>query len=103
MAIQSINPATGEVIAEFPAMTKAEVDGILEAAQQTYRQWRQTSMAERAALMHAAGAYLRQQKAQFAAMITAEMGKPIGEAEGDLGEQIAVNRTADLDRVRIGN
>ena len=52
--------------------------------QAAYQKWRRTSFAQRSALMHQAANYLRQNKARYAAMATAEMGKPILQAEAEI-------------------
>jgi succinate-semialdehyde dehydrogenase/glutarate-semialdehyde dehydrogenase len=49
-----------------------------------FRRWRATSFGERAELMRGAAAYLRQEQARLAGLVTAEMGKPIVEAEGEI-------------------
>src|SRR5918997_2109402 len=82
--IRSVNPATEEVIGTFEPATTAQIEQALSYAQRTYRQWRQTSFAERAALLQKAAAYLRQHQARLAGLITAEMGKPIAEAEAEV-------------------
>jgi acyl-CoA reductase-like NAD-dependent aldehyde dehydrogenase len=79
--IQSINPATEEVLATFEPSTPQQIEQALSGADTAYRTWRRTSFAERAALMRKAAGYLRQHQAPLAATITAEMGKPIVEAE----------------------
>lgn len=84
MTIQSVNPATEELLAEFEPMSHAQVDAILGEVHQTFLQWRQTTFGERAVLMRQAAAYLRQHQTRFAGIITAEMGKPIAEAEGEV-------------------
>jgi succinate-semialdehyde dehydrogenase/glutarate-semialdehyde dehydrogenase len=82
--IESINPATEEVVATFTPSTPDGVAQTLERAEATYREWKTTAFAERAQLMHRAAAYLRQQRARLACLITTEMGKPIVEAEAEI-------------------
>ena len=82
--IESVNPANGEVLATFHAATGAQIEQALEDAQRSYRSWRTTSFGERATLMHAAAAYVRQERSRLAGLITAEMGKPIVEAEAEI-------------------
>jgi succinate-semialdehyde dehydrogenase/glutarate-semialdehyde dehydrogenase len=79
-----VNPATEEVMATFEAATSAQIEQVLGDAEHTYRQWRQTSFSERAALMQQAAAYLRAHRPRLAGLITAEMGKPIVEAEAEI-------------------
>jgi succinate-semialdehyde dehydrogenase / glutarate-semialdehyde dehydrogenase len=49
-----------------------------------FQTWRATAFTERAGLMHQAAGYLRQHRARLAGIITAEMGKPIVEAEAEI-------------------
>jgi acyl-CoA reductase-like NAD-dependent aldehyde dehydrogenase len=82
--IQSVNPDTEEVMATFEPATSEQIEQTLSDAQATYLRWRQTSFAERAALMQQAAAYLRAHRSRLAGLITAEMGKPIVEAEAEI-------------------
>jgi len=84
MAIQSINPATEEVIAEYEAFSPRQIDEALDDARASFTSWRGTTYAERAAPLLNAARYLRQNKARLAGLITAEMGKPIAEAEAEI-------------------
>ncbi|HZT07677.1 MAG TPA: NAD-dependent succinate-semialdehyde dehydrogenase [Chloroflexota bacterium] len=82
--MQSINPATGEVLATFEEHSDAQVDAILTEVAREYPNWRNRSFRDRGAAMMRAGDYLRAQKARFAQLITVEMGKPIVQAEGEI-------------------
>ena len=84
MAIESINPATEEVEARFEELPPAQVEATLAAAASAYRAWSRTSFDERGALFRRAAARLREQKAHYAGLITAEMVKP-GAAVIDIG------------------
>ena len=84
MTIQSINPATEEVVATFEEFTPAQVDAVLEQAYTAQRRWRQTSFGERSAKLQAAARVLRARKQDWARLITLEMGKPIVEAEAEI-------------------
>src|SRR6266516_4449965 len=83
MYIQSINPATGEVLESFQEMTTSEVDRILEAAYTTFHEWRSRPFADRAKKMREAARVLRAAREKYARTMALEMGKPIvqGEAE----------------------
>ena len=85
MPIQTVNPANGEVVKEYPEMTPAEVDAAVRQSHDAWSEWRKASFAERARLMKAAGALLRERKAELARLMATEMGKPLkqGEAEGE--------------------
>src|SRR5579875_1179584 len=84
MAFQSVNPATEEVLDSYDEFSPAQVDAALSEAHAAFVQWREASYAERAEPMRRAAAYLRAHKERFAALITAEMGKPIVEAEAEV-------------------
>ncbi|HEY7343844.1 MAG TPA: NAD-dependent succinate-semialdehyde dehydrogenase [Ktedonobacterales bacterium] len=84
MSIESINPATGEVIETFEPFTAEQIDETLTRARETYRHWRTTSFAERSALMRRVAAILRARKAELARIATLEMGKTITESEAEV-------------------
>jgi succinate-semialdehyde dehydrogenase/glutarate-semialdehyde dehydrogenase len=85
MAIQTVNPATGEVVEKFDPTSPAELDRVATAAHAAFQEWRGTPLAERSARMREAARLLRVRKAEFARTMTVEMGKPItqGEAEAE--------------------
>src|SRR5689334_21860866 len=84
MSIQSINPATGEVIETFEAYSEAQINEALDQARRAYREWRETTFAERGALFHRIASHLRDHKAELARTATLEMGKPIVESEAEV-------------------
>lgn len=88
--IVSVNPYTAEEIARFEAHSGAHIEAALSEAEQAQRLWRTTTMAERADLLTAIARVLRSRKAEYARLITAEMGKPIIEAESEV-EKCALN------------
>jgi succinate-semialdehyde dehydrogenase/glutarate-semialdehyde dehydrogenase len=83
MSIQSINPATGEVLETFEETSHQQLDRALAAAHATFLGWRGVPFAQRAQRMREAARILRARKAEYARLMTLEMGKPIvqGEAE----------------------
>jgi succinate-semialdehyde dehydrogenase/glutarate-semialdehyde dehydrogenase len=84
MTMQSINPATEEVMATFAEHTPEQVDQALDQAHAAFPRWSDASFAERAALMKRTAASLRERKAELGRLITLEMGKPIAEAEAEV-------------------
>jgi acyl-CoA reductase-like NAD-dependent aldehyde dehydrogenase len=84
VTLQSINPATQEILATFEQSTPQQIERALSDAEKAYRTWRHTSFGQRAAFMRNAATYLRQHQARLAAITTAEMGKPIVEAEAEV-------------------
>jgi succinate-semialdehyde dehydrogenase/glutarate-semialdehyde dehydrogenase len=77
MALQAINPATGERLAAYEEMTFEEVRGIIDKAYKAYLNWRRTSFHSRAALMRQAAQVLRSSAAEYAHLMAEEMGKPV--------------------------
>ncbi len=84
MAMQSINPSTGQVIREFDVWTPRELEAALSAVATTTPVWQQTDIAERTRLMNAAAAVLRGSADRYAALISEEMGKVIKEARAEI-------------------
>ncbi len=78
------NPATGEVIREYPDATDAEIEQALASARQAYTSWARTStLAERAALAQKAADLFRERQDELGAIINREMGKPLDQAVGE--------------------
>ena len=86
MAIQSVNPSTGELLQTFEADGPAEVERKVALADATFRKWRRVSFSERARLMTRAAEILEQGKDRFGRIMTAEMGKPIQSARDEAGK-----------------
>src|SRR5919202_6010300 len=82
--LQSINPATEEVLETFQEFSPTQIDDTLQQAYDAQRQWRTTSFGERAGCLQATARVLRAQKSRWAELLTAEMGKPIVEAEAEI-------------------
>jgi len=75
MPIASTNPATGETLKEFCALSSAQIDQKLAKAAEAFEQHRRTSFAQRAAWLMATAELLEQAQQQLARVITLEMGK----------------------------
>lgn len=76
MAIATINPATGEIIATFQPLSTPEIEAKLQLAVSAFREERHTSFAERSKRMLKAADILERQKEIFGRLMTLEMGKP---------------------------
>jgi succinate-semialdehyde dehydrogenase / glutarate-semialdehyde dehydrogenase len=85
MSLQSVNPATGEVLETFTAVSGRGLDGIIAQSHAAFLEWRTVPFNVRAERMRQAAQILRRRRAEFARTMTLEMGKPItqGEAEVD--------------------
>jgi succinate-semialdehyde dehydrogenase/glutarate-semialdehyde dehydrogenase len=75
MPIASINPATGETLRTFDALSDAQIDARIARAADTFRTYRRTSFAERARMMNKAADILENEKAELGRIMTTEMGK----------------------------
>ena len=80
MPIQTKNPATGQVIRTFDALSDPEIDARLQRAIETFRTYRDVVFAARGRMMNAAARLLEEGKRDYARTMTLEMGKPIGAA-----------------------
>jgi succinate-semialdehyde dehydrogenase / glutarate-semialdehyde dehydrogenase len=74
---KSINPATGETLAEHPVHSSDEVERRLALAARAAALWRRTPVAERAAVVARLGGLLDAEKDRLGRLMTLEMGKPI--------------------------
>src|SRR5271169_3603756 len=75
MAIATINPATGQTIKTFEALTDAQVDQKIQKATETFRSFRKLSFADRGRMMNRAAEILESEKETLAKLMTTEMGK----------------------------
>jgi len=80
MAMESVNPATGQVVATFEELTDAELEVRLERAESAFRRHRRTSFAERAERLARLADLLEGRADELGRLMTEEMGKPIGAA-----------------------
>ncbi len=85
----SLNPATGQVIAQYPFEQETELEQSLVRAANGFNIWRRQPVAERAEQLRRVAEVLRQNAEAMAQMITAEMGKPITQARAEV-EKCAV-------------
>ncbi|HEU4786752.1 MAG TPA: aldehyde dehydrogenase family protein, partial [Gemmatimonadaceae bacterium] len=77
MAIETINPATGERLRSFDELTPLEIERKLKRARQAAERWRRTPIEERCAVVGRAGELLESRKEEYGRLMTLEMGKPI--------------------------
>ncbi len=84
LVLDVIDPATGDAVTRIPDTDTAGVDAAVAAARAALPAWRKTSEFERARLLHALANLVRDDIDPLAELITREMGKPIGEARGEV-------------------
>jgi succinate-semialdehyde dehydrogenase/glutarate-semialdehyde dehydrogenase len=80
MAIQTINPATGETLRTFAALTPAEIDQKLDVAHRAWLSWRKTALGDRLAVLRRAADLLEERKNEYGRLMTTEMGKTLRSA-----------------------
>jgi len=80
MAISSVNPASGEVLETFPALSDSAIEERLTRAAAEFPRWRRVPFADRAARLLRAAEILETEKAAWGRLMTLEMGKPIASA-----------------------
>jgi succinate-semialdehyde dehydrogenase/glutarate-semialdehyde dehydrogenase len=85
-AIATVNPATGDVIKTFAAMSPEQVDQCLAQAVEGFAELRRTSFAQRAAAMFAAADILDAENESVATMMTTEMGKTLASAKAEVAK-----------------
>ncbi len=78
------NPANGEVIGEVPALGAAETRAAIEAAYAAYPAWRALTAKERAAILRRLNDLMLANADDLAVIMTAEQGKPLAEAKGEI-------------------
>ena len=78
------NPATGEIIAEVARCGADETHTAIAAAEDAMREWRKTSVKERAAVLRRWFDLMMEAQDDLATILTAEQGKPIAEAKGEV-------------------
>jgi succinate-semialdehyde dehydrogenase/glutarate-semialdehyde dehydrogenase len=79
MAIQSVNPASGETIRTYTAHTREEQHAVLAACAGAQRAWSEAGFEERAQPLRAAARILREESESFARLMALEMGKPLAQ------------------------
>jgi len=79
-----IHPATAEIVAQFHWHSSKELTRRVERTAREFTLWRQTSIAERAAMLRHVAKLLRDKRDAYARLITGEMGKPIVESRAEI-------------------
>lgn len=80
----TINPATGEHLAEFPTLSDDEVEGVISRSAAAYTTFHRSPLDERTAVLARAAQLHRELIDELAALLTLEMGKPISQARGEV-------------------
>lgn len=84
MGVVTVNPATGERLAEYPHQDPAQVGAVLARAVASGREWARRTVAERTVLLPALATRIRARAPELARLMSLEMGKTITEARGEV-------------------
>src|SRR5271165_3143923 len=79
-----VNPATQQVLAQVPFVTDEELNAAIASAKQAYKSWKNTPIAARARIMLKLQALVREHMSRLARTVSAEQGKTLADAEGDV-------------------
>jgi succinate-semialdehyde dehydrogenase/glutarate-semialdehyde dehydrogenase len=82
--IDVLNPATGALVGTVPAMSATETRRAIEAAHRAFGSWRRLVAKERGAIIHRIAELMHKHADDLAAIMTAEQGKPLAEAKGEV-------------------
>ena len=85
-----VNPATQEVLGQVPFATAEEVNAAIAAAQNAFASWRQTPIQARMRIMLKLQDLIRTNLKSIAQVLTAEQGKTLADAEGDIQRGLEV-------------
>lgn len=86
------NPATGVVEATYPTATDAQIQSAISSAHKAYSSWSVSALDERVALLERVADIYEARAEELAAIITREMGKPVKQAQGEIGIVVAIYR-----------
>ena len=86
MAIETLNPATGQRLKTFRALTADEVGRKLHRAQDAFHGWSHAPVPSRASVLVRAAALLDQRSDEYARLMTLEMGKLVGAAREEVAK-----------------
>ena len=88
--IESINPATGQVLATVRRASVEEYEQVIETSLHVFAEWRMLPAPRRGEYVRLLGNALREKKAALAALVSLEMGKILAEGEGEVQEMIDI-------------
>jgi succinate-semialdehyde dehydrogenase / glutarate-semialdehyde dehydrogenase len=96
-----VDPATGEVIAAVADGTVSDAEAAMTAAADAQEAWAATAPRERSIILRRAFELIVERTEQLAAVITAEMGKPLADARGEVAYGAEFFRWFSEEAVRI--
>jgi malonate-semialdehyde dehydrogenase (acetylating)/methylmalonate-semialdehyde dehydrogenase len=98
-----VNPATQKVLARVPMATVDEVDAAVASAREAFATWRKTPIGQRARIFLKYQQLIRDHMKELAAILTAEQGKTLADAEGDVFRGLeVVEHAANIGNLQLG-
>ncbi|MFZ5487228.1 MAG: CoA-acylating methylmalonate-semialdehyde dehydrogenase [Pseudomonadota bacterium] len=98
-----VNPATQEVLARVPFATPDEIEAAVASAKEAFKTWRKTPIGARARIFLKLQQLIREHMAELAAILTAEQGKTLPDAEGDVFRGLeVVEHAAGIGNLQLG-
>ncbi|MNQ51472.1 Methylmalonate-semialdehyde dehydrogenase [acylating] [compost metagenome] len=98
-----VNPATQEVLARVPFATSEEMNAAVASAKEAFKTWRKTSIGARARIFLKYQQLIRENIKELAAILTAEQGKTLPDAEGDVFRGLeVVEHAANIGNLQMG-
>ncbi|MFT3763266.1 MAG: CoA-acylating methylmalonate-semialdehyde dehydrogenase [Pseudoxanthomonas sp.] len=98
-----VNPATQQALAQVPFATTAELDAAVAAAKEAFKTWRKTPVGARARIFLKYQQLIREHMPELAALLTAEQGKTLPDAEGDVFRGLeVVEHAAAIGNLQLG-
>ncbi|WP_349615942.1 CoA-acylating methylmalonate-semialdehyde dehydrogenase [Azotobacter salinestris] len=98
-----VNPATQEVLARVPFATPEEMHAAVASAKEAFKSWRRTPIGARARIFLKYQQLIREHLKELAAILTAEQGKTLADAEGDVFRGLeVVEHAAGIGNLQLG-
>ncbi|MEQ6290341.1 CoA-acylating methylmalonate-semialdehyde dehydrogenase [Vogesella sp. GCM10023246] len=98
-----INPATQQVLARVPMATADEVNAAVAAARTAFASWKKTPIGARARIFLKLQQLIREHMQELATILTAEQGKTLADAEGDIFRGLeVVEHAANIGSLQLG-
>jgi aldehyde dehydrogenase (NAD+) len=88
--VQSVNPASGRVLAGVRATTVAQYEQVIESARAVGEEWRRVPAPKRGEAVRLVGEELRRHKSELGSLVSLEMGKIKAEGDGEVQEMIDI-------------
>ncbi|SHJ38781.1 succinate-semialdehyde dehydrogenase / glutarate-semialdehyde dehydrogenase [Aureimonas altamirensis DSM 21988] len=83
-ALPVVNPATGQEVGTIPATQPDELNDAVAAARRAFKTWSRLNARKRADALHRLGDAIAADADAMARIMTAEQGKPVNEARGEI-------------------